>query len=317
METTSKPAGSRKKAVSKSAKAGLRFPVGRIARYLKKGRYTRRCGAGAPVYLAAVLEYIAAEVLELAGNVARDSMKKRINPRHVYIALRNDKELGKVLKGTIPSSGFLPTIYALVSSKKSSSFLFLFLIFPCSYISGCLKFTAISLSSKTHQGIHSKWRLFQKGKLRIFSFIQITPLKKMKTKPRSSENQNKEHNTSSSLLDLLDLTLECILDRLSPVGLCAMAGNLQFHPNHPVEEDEDEAQVVGESKRRTQYVVFVVFVDGLAEVDPRMHSGPPFVRRSVRHGWRLLVFKGSMYWRPFMRSGGESSRGEHFEMLLG
>ncbi|KAE8733959.1 F-box protein [Hibiscus syriacus] len=84
-----------------------------------------------------------------------------------------------------------------------------------------------SLSSKIHQGIHSKWRLFQKGKLGIFSFIQITPLKKMKTKPGSSENQNEDHNTSSSsssLLDLPELTLECILDRLSPAGLCAMAG---------------------------------------------------------------------------------------------
>lgn len=55
--------GDRKKSVSKSAKAGLQFPVGRIARYLKKGRYAIRYGSGAPVYLAAVLEYLAAEVI--------------------------------------------------------------------------------------------------------------------------------------------------------------------------------------------------------------------------------------------------------------
>jgi len=54
--------GERKKAVSKSTKAGLQFPVGRVARYLKKGRYSRRLGTGAPIYLAAVLEYLAAEV---------------------------------------------------------------------------------------------------------------------------------------------------------------------------------------------------------------------------------------------------------------
>jgi histone H2A len=60
-----------KKAVSRSAKAGLQFPVGRIARYLKAGKYATRVGAGAPVYLAAVLEYLAAEVLELAGNASR------------------------------------------------------------------------------------------------------------------------------------------------------------------------------------------------------------------------------------------------------
>ena len=54
--------GERKKSVSKSTKAGLQFPVGRIARFLKKGRYAQRTGTGAPVYLAAVLEYLAAEV---------------------------------------------------------------------------------------------------------------------------------------------------------------------------------------------------------------------------------------------------------------
>jgi histone H2A len=53
--------GPKKKPVSRSVKAGLQFPVGRIGRYLKKGRYAQRVGTGAPVYLAAVLEYLAAE----------------------------------------------------------------------------------------------------------------------------------------------------------------------------------------------------------------------------------------------------------------
>lgn len=51
------------KSISRSAKAGLQFPVGRIARFLKAGKYAERVGAGAPVYLAAVLEYLAAEVI--------------------------------------------------------------------------------------------------------------------------------------------------------------------------------------------------------------------------------------------------------------
>lgn len=52
------------KSVSRSSKAGLQFPVGRIARFLKKGRYAERVGSGSPVYLSAVLEYLAAEVCE-------------------------------------------------------------------------------------------------------------------------------------------------------------------------------------------------------------------------------------------------------------
>jgi len=55
-----KPKGT--KAVTRSTKAGLQFPVGRIARYLKTGKYAERVGGGAPVYLSAVLEYLAAEV---------------------------------------------------------------------------------------------------------------------------------------------------------------------------------------------------------------------------------------------------------------
>ncbi|XAR52622.1 hypothetical protein NMG60_11020778 [Bertholletia excelsa] len=114
--------GERKKAVPKSVKAGLQFPVGRVARYLKKGRYAQRMGIGAPIYLAAVLEYLAAEVLELAGNAARDNKKNRINPRHVLLAVRNDEELGKLLKGvTIASGGVLPNINPVLLPKKSSA----------------------------------------------------------------------------------------------------------------------------------------------------------------------------------------------------
>ncbi|XWS57511.1 hypothetical protein CRYUN_Cryun09bG0180500 [Craigia yunnanensis] len=126
MESTSKPAGGRsggeKKAVSKSVKAGLQFPVGRIARFLKKGRYAQRYGGGAPVYFAAVLEYLAAEVLELAGNAARDNKKNRINPRHLQLAVRNDEELGKLLQRvTIASGGVLPNINPVLLPKKTSS----------------------------------------------------------------------------------------------------------------------------------------------------------------------------------------------------
>eukprot|EP00798_Chlamydomonas_sp_ICE-L_P026434 gene26434-biopygen11380 len=110
-----------KKSVSRSAKAGLQFPVGRVARYLKKGKYAERVGAGAPVYMAAVLEYLCAEVLELAGNAARDNKKTRIIPRHVQLAIRNDEELSKLLGSvTIANGGVLPNIHYVLLPKKSA-----------------------------------------------------------------------------------------------------------------------------------------------------------------------------------------------------
>ena len=60
--------GGKKKGVSKSERAGLSFPVSRVGRNLRFMQLAKRYGAGAPVYLAAVIEYMAAEVLELAGN---------------------------------------------------------------------------------------------------------------------------------------------------------------------------------------------------------------------------------------------------------
>ncbi|KAL4647519.1 C2 domain-containing protein 2-like [Arapaima gigas] len=110
----------RAKAKSRSSRAGLQFPVGRVHRLLRKGNYAERVGAGAPVYLAAVLEYLTAEILELAGNAARDNKKTRIIPRHLQLAVRNDEELNKLLGGvTIAQGGVLPNIQAVLLPKKT------------------------------------------------------------------------------------------------------------------------------------------------------------------------------------------------------
>ncbi|XP_060712968.1 histone H2A, sperm-like [Hemiscyllium ocellatum] len=112
----------RAKAKSRSSRAGLQFPVGRVHRLLRKGNYAERVGAGAPVYLAAVLEYLTAEILELAGNAARDNKKTRIIPRHLQLAVRNEEELNKLLGGvTIAQGGVLPNIQAVLLPKKTAA----------------------------------------------------------------------------------------------------------------------------------------------------------------------------------------------------
>ena len=108
------------KSKTRSSRAGLQFPVGRIHRMLRKGSYAERVGAGAPVYLAAVMEYLAAEVLELAGNAARDNKKSRIIPRHIQLAVRNDEELNKLFGSvTIAQGGVLPNIHSVLLPKGS------------------------------------------------------------------------------------------------------------------------------------------------------------------------------------------------------
>ncbi|KAJ2078546.1 histone H2A.Z [Coemansia sp. RSA 988] len=114
---------SQKRVQSRSSKAGLQFPVGRVHRYLKRETQSAtRVGAKAAVYTAAVLEYLVAEVLELAGNAARDLKSKRISPRHLQLAIRGDDELDMLVKATIAGGGVIPHIHKqlLEKGKKTS-----------------------------------------------------------------------------------------------------------------------------------------------------------------------------------------------------
>ena len=110
------------KMTTRSTRAGLQFPVGRVARYMRNGGYAERIGGGAPVFMAAVMEYLAAEVLELAGNAAKDHKKQRIVPRHIMMAIKSDQELNAFMGNvTISQAGVLPNIHQALLPKNKKS----------------------------------------------------------------------------------------------------------------------------------------------------------------------------------------------------
>lgn len=104
---------------SVAEQAGLSFPVQRFARALRKGAYCKRLALGASIYVTAVVEYITAEILELAGNAAKDHRKLRILPRHIQLAIRNDEELNRYMANvTIAGGGVLPNVHSVLLPRS-------------------------------------------------------------------------------------------------------------------------------------------------------------------------------------------------------
>ena len=114
-----KSASKRSKVVSGSVRAGTLFPVGRMNRLLKQGRFSARQSSSSGCFMAGVLEYLTAEILELAGNVCEQQKKKTISPKHLNLGVRSDDELSKLMaEVTVAQGGMLPNIPEFFLKKK-------------------------------------------------------------------------------------------------------------------------------------------------------------------------------------------------------
>ena len=77
---------------------------------MKQGRFADRHGASAGAFMAAVLEYLTSEALELAGTECASNNMKTIQPKHINLAFRSDAELGQLMasstftKSSVPSN---------------------------------------------------------------------------------------------------------------------------------------------------------------------------------------------------------------------
>merc|ERR1712039_990033 len=122
MGAKDRPAGDKKtvERATITSRAQLTLPVHRFAKQLRKGGYAKRLAIGGSIYLTAVIEYLTAEILELAGNAAKDQKKNRIIPRHIQLAIRSDEELSKYLKDvTISGGGVVPQIHSDLLPRKT------------------------------------------------------------------------------------------------------------------------------------------------------------------------------------------------------
>ncbi|CAJ0930512.1 unnamed protein product, partial [Mesorhabditis belari] len=111
-------AGAKRPTRTRSQRAGLVFPVTRVQKALKK-KIGRSVSGPAALYGAAIIEYLAAEILDLAASVAKDNKTKRVTPRHLVLAIRSDDELDQLCQGTIAGGGVIPHVHRFLMGNKA------------------------------------------------------------------------------------------------------------------------------------------------------------------------------------------------------
>lgn len=119
--TPRKDGAARKKSVSRTTRAGLTMPVGRVHTAMKREGGLERVSGGAPIYLAAVAEYFAAEIIEVAGNLTLEAKRKRITPEDLASAVRGDRELNVACGAVLAAGGAIKGVAKAISPPKKAA----------------------------------------------------------------------------------------------------------------------------------------------------------------------------------------------------
>ncbi|XP_070496614.1 histone H2A-like [Chironomus tepperi] len=102
--------------------AGLLLPPNIFHKKLISGKYAKKVAKEAAVAMAGVLEYLVSEVLEISKECADINQKKRIQPRHIMLAIKSDQDFNELLKDvTFPSTGVVPFIQDCLLPSRSPS----------------------------------------------------------------------------------------------------------------------------------------------------------------------------------------------------
>merc|ERR1711959_243027 len=117
--TTASKSKAKARAVSSAKRAGVMLPPTKIMKLMKRDRLNKTIRRDSSIYMAGVLEYLAQEIFELSGEIAKKEKKARINPRHIKLALSDDEELFKIFgSALIHEGGVVPHIEQALLPKK-------------------------------------------------------------------------------------------------------------------------------------------------------------------------------------------------------
>lgn len=125
----------------KQNKASIIFSPSLVEKFLRQFGYVKiMVSSTAPIYLAAVLEYITYEILDLSNNICRDNKRVRINIRDIELTIRNDQEINALftrLNISLLGGGVIPFIHSSLLNKVSKK---------------CLKHNNENVNRRFHSG---------------------------------------------------------------------------------------------------------------------------------------------------------------------